>query len=101
MRVFGSTALLLLSSTFSSAAPNIVVIMTDDQEDTGSMAYMPKVHSLLAERGVTFTNSFVNLSLCCPSRASFLTGQAAHNNGIRANSPLVLWMKVDGRPSRT
>ena len=32
--------------------------MTDDQEDTGSMAYMPKVHALLAERGITFTNSF-------------------------------------------
>jgi hypothetical protein len=27
------------------------------------MAYMPKVLSLLAERGVTFTNSFVNVPL--------------------------------------
>ena len=88
MRIFGAAALLLLSSAFASAAPNVVVIMTDDQEDTGSMAYMPKVHSLLAEHGVTFTNSFVNLSLCCPSRASFLTGQAAHNTGIKSNSPL-------------
>ena len=70
------------------AAPNIVVIMTDDQDDTGSMAYMPKTLSLIAERGVTFKNSFVNLPLCGPSRASFLTGQAAHNHGIRANSPL-------------
>ena len=62
--------------------------MTDDQEDTGSMAYMPKTLSLIAEHGVTFKNSFVNLPLCGPSRASFLTGQAAHNHGIRANSPL-------------
>jgi N-acetylglucosamine-6-sulfatase len=68
--------------------PNVVVILTDDQEDMGSMAYMPKSLFLLAERGVTFTNSLVNLSLCAPSRASFLTGQAAHNNGIRANSPV-------------
>ena len=62
--------------------------MTDDQDDTGSMAYMPKTLSLIAEHGVTFKNSFVNLPLCGPSRASFLTGQAAHNHGIRANSPL-------------
>ena len=73
--------------TASEAAPNIVVIMTDDQEDTGSMAYMPKLHALLAEQGVTFTNSFVNLPLCAPSRASFLTGLSAHNTGIKANNP--------------
>jgi arylsulfatase A-like enzyme len=63
-----------------------VVVLTDDQDDTGSMAYMPKTLRLLAEHGVTFKNSFVNFSLCAPSRASFLTGQAAHNHGIRSNS---------------
>ena len=88
MRVLFAIVLLLVSATASLAAPNIVVIMTDDQDDTGSMAYMPKTLSLIAERGVTFKNSFVNLPLCGPSRASFLTGQAAHNHGIRANSPL-------------
>src|SRR6476619_5392994 len=76
-----------LAST-QKTRPNIVVIMSDDQEDTGSMAYMPKTLSLIAEHGVTFKNSFVNLSLCAPSRTSFLTGQAAHNHGIKANSPL-------------
>jgi len=88
MRVLFAIVLLLVSSTASLAAPNIVVIMTDDQDDTSSMAYMPKTLSLIAEHGVTFKNSFVNLPLCGPSRASFLTGQAAHNHGIRANSPL-------------
>ena len=34
-----------------------------------------------------FANSFVNFSLCSPSRASFLTGKAAHNTGIKANKP--------------
>jgi N-acetylglucosamine-6-sulfatase len=80
--------LLLASTSAPQAAPNIVVIMTDDQEDTGSMAYMPKTHALLAEKGLTFTNSFVNLPLCAPSRASFLTGQSAHNTGIKANNPV-------------
>jgi N-acetylglucosamine-6-sulfatase len=69
------------------AKPNVVVIMTDDQDDTGSMAYMPKTLRLIAEHGVTFKNSFVNFSLCAPSRVSFFTGQAAHNHGIRSNSP--------------
>src|SRR4029078_5948919 len=90
MRVTLPAALLLLLASTSApqAAPNIVVIMTDDQEDTGSMAYMPKTHALLAEKGVTFTNSFVNLPLCAPSRASFLPGQSAHNTGIKANNPV-------------
>jgi hypothetical protein len=87
MRLFAALVLLLASVTASEAAPNIVVIMTHDQEDTGSMAYMPKLHALLAEQGVTFTNSFVNLPLCAPSRASFLTGLSAHNTGIKANNP--------------
>jgi hypothetical protein len=62
--------------------------MTDDQEDTGSMAHMPQALSLIAEHGVTLKNSFVDLPLCAPSRAPFFTGQAAHNHSIRANSPL-------------
>ena len=85
--VLGVIAATLLFGGAASAAPNIVVIMTDDQE-TSSLAYMPKLNALIAEQGITFTNSFVNLPLCAPSRASFLTGQAAHNHGIRANNPL-------------
>jgi len=71
-------------ATSAAAAPNIVVILTDDQEDTGSMAYMQRVQAL-AQQGVTFKNSFVNFSLCAPSRSSFFTGQAAHNDGIESN----------------
>jgi N-acetylglucosamine-6-sulfatase len=36
---------------------------------------------------VTFRNSFVNYSLCCPSRATFLTGQYAHNHDVWGNAP--------------
>ena len=87
-RVCLALLFLLAPTTIAFAAPNIVVVMTDDQEDTGSMAYMPKVRSLIAEQGITFQNSFANVPLCAPSRASFFTGEAAHNHGIRANSPL-------------
>jgi arylsulfatase A-like enzyme len=77
MRLFLAVLVVLLASSQVAARPNIVVIRTDDQEDTGSMDYMPRLHALIVERGITFKNSFVDLPLCAPSRASFLTGQAA------------------------
>ena len=65
--------------------PNVVMIMTDDQT-LESMRVMPNVKTLLADQGVTFDNSFVSYSLCCPSRATYLTGQYAHNHGVWGNS---------------
>jgi arylsulfatase A-like enzyme len=70
----------------SADQPNIVVIMTDDQT-LESLRVMPHVDELLAAQGVTFDASVVSFPLCCPSRATFLTGQYSHNNGVRANSP--------------
>lgn len=66
--------------------PNIVVVMTDDQ-DVASMAVMPKVRRLLADHGTTFTRSYASFPLCCPSRATLLTGQYSHNHGVRNNIP--------------
>jgi N-acetylglucosamine-6-sulfatase len=65
--------------------PNVVMIMTDDQT-VESMRVMPNVKTLLADQGVTFDNNFVSYSLCCPSRATYLTGQYAHNHGVWGNS---------------
>jgi len=65
--------------------PNVVMIMTDDQT-LESMRVMPNVKTLLADQGVTFDNNFVSYSLCCPSRATYLTGQYAHNHGVWGNS---------------
>jgi N-acetylglucosamine-6-sulfatase len=66
--------------------PNVIVIMTDDQT-VGSLQVMGNVKRLLAERGASFANSFVSFSMCCPSRATFLTGQYAHNHGVLSNDP--------------
>jgi N-acetylglucosamine-6-sulfatase len=64
--------------------PNIVFIVTDDQRwDT--LWSMPTVAKELAGRGVTFTNGFVSNPLCCPSRASILTGQYSHSTGVYTN----------------
>ena len=66
--------------------PNILFIVTDDL-DTRSVSRMPNLRSLLMEKGTTFENAFVTDSLCCPSRATFLRGQYAHNHGIVRNEP--------------
>jgi arylsulfatase A-like enzyme len=70
----------------AQARPNIVVIQTDDQT-VESMRVMNRVNSLIGVPGATFRNSFVNFSQCCPSRATFLTGQYMHNHRVFGNTP--------------
>jgi N-acetylglucosamine-6-sulfatase len=86
--------------------PNVVVIESDDQT-VESLRVMEHVRTLLGDEGATFRNSFVNFPLCCPSRATFLTGQYAHNHGVggqgfekfqasyQANN-LAVWLKKAG-----
>ena len=66
--------------------PNVVFVMTDDQA-AEQMRFMPKTNALLGQGGVTFRNSFSSYPLCCPSRATWLTGQYAHNHDVRTNQP--------------
>ncbi len=67
--------------------PNIILIMTDDQDYQSAQnpTYMPKLHALIREEGTEFVNAFAQLPLCTPSRACMLTGQSAHNHGVIAN----------------
>jgi arylsulfatase A-like enzyme len=102
------------SSALAAGAPavapglNVVVIETDDQT-AQSLWAMPTVDRLLARKGVSFDNSFVSYSLCCPSRATFLTGQYAHNHGVvdntlpyggyeklRGDNTLPVWLREAG-----
>jgi len=73
------------SSTLAHAGttgrPNIVLIVTDDQR-WNTLWAMPNVRRDLVANGVTFTNAFVTTSLCCPSRASILTGQYSRHTGV-------------------
>ena len=67
--------------------PNIVLIQTDDQTSSQlTSAVMPNTERLLAGHGTTFTNYMVTTAQCCPSRASLLTGQYAHNDGVTSNN---------------
>ena len=87
--VGGSTGGHSGSSAHAAVAPprpNIVVLETDDQT-LAEMEVLPSVRRLIGGEGVTFDNNFDAFSLCCPSRATFLTGQYSHNNGVRGNAP--------------
>jgi N-acetylglucosamine-6-sulfatase len=76
--------------------PNVVVLMTDDQT-LRSMRAMPRTRALIGDQGATFANSFVSNPRCCPARATFLTGQYSHNNGVLTNGPpLGGWQRLRG-----
>ncbi|KAF5351283.1 hypothetical protein D9758_007985 [Tetrapyrgos nigripes] len=65
------------------AQPNIVLIITDDQDvRTDNLLYMPKLQKHVAEQGMSFERFYAPVSLCCPSRVSLLTGQFAHNHNV-------------------
>jgi arylsulfatase A-like enzyme len=64
-----------------AGAPNVLVIVTDDQR-TGTMVAMPKTLQWLGSGGVTFDRGFVTTPSCCPSRASIFSGRYVHNHGV-------------------
>lgn len=65
--------------------PNILVLLTDDQT-VEQMRVLERTRTQVFDRGTTFSESFVSYPTCCPSRATMLTGQYAHNHGVRWNS---------------
>jgi N-acetylglucosamine-6-sulfatase len=82
---------LLLSScqfqfpTFNSPRPNFLIIMSDDQRyDT--LDYMPRTKRLIVDQGVSFSSAYATTPLCCPSRASILTGMYAHRHNVHTNT---------------
>lgn len=68
----------------SGEKPNVLMVMTDDQW-LESMRIMSHTKRLVGEEGVTFDRYHPSTPLCCPSRSTYLSGQFAHNNGVRHN----------------
>jgi alpha-L-rhamnosidase len=75
-----------------NAAPNIVLILSDDQA-WGDYGFMGHAHietphlDRLASEGLTFTRGYVVAPLCRPSLASLVTGLHPHQHGIVGNDP--------------
>ena len=72
--------------------PNIIFIFTDDQP-YHTVQYMPTVRDVLMKDGINFENGFSTTPLCCPSRASILTGEYVHNHQVYTNT-----MPLGGAP---
>ena len=79
--------LLLTATAFSAEKPNIIFIFSDDHAEHAISSYGSKVNQTphldrIAKEGARFTDSFVTNSICTPSRATLLTGQYSHLNGV-------------------
>lgn len=97
--VVGALVVLAMAATIPTGStsraqdprPSIVVIVTDDQDFTsllGPPAAMPWLQNRLRKdpNWYTFDNAFVNTPLCCPSRATILTGLNSRHSGVQRNS---------------
>lgn len=74
-----------------SSRPNILFIMSDDHGAQSISAYNDQlIHTphidRLADEGIRMDNVYCTNSLCAPSRATILTGQYSHENGVRGLS---------------
>ncbi|MFN3168651.1 MAG: sulfatase [Phycisphaeraceae bacterium] len=92
--VYFALGLLLMSPATRAEPgdrPNILFIMCDDHGTQAIGAYGGRLAPLnptptldaLAANGMRFDNVFCTNSICTPSRASILTGQYSHVNGVR------------------
>jgi arylsulfatase A-like enzyme len=86
---------LLVFLFFSSTAiaqqrPNVIYIMSDDHDEKAISAYNKTLISTpnldrIAKEGILFRRCFVGNSICSPARATLLTGQLSHKNGVKDN----------------
>lgn len=90
---FGATG----PANAAMTAPNILIIVTDDQRAAGTLGVQPTVRSWLRDEGTTFSHAYATTPLCCPSRASIITGLYAHNHSITGDGNNVGKLRmVDG-----
>lgn len=74
------------TGTIPDGPLNVLLILTDDQR-YDSMWPMPYTTEVFGKTALTFTNGYVNTPMCCPARASLLSGgYYASENGVRSNS---------------
>jgi len=63
--------------------PNIVVILTDDQDlHMQSVEYMPLLKKHIIDHGTFYKRHYCSTAICCPSRVTLWTGRNAHNTNV-------------------
>jgi N-acetylglucosamine-6-sulfatase len=72
------------TATAVDSPPNVVLILVDDAR-LDDLASLPQIRSLVGDAGATYANAYSPFPLCCPARATILTGQYAHNHGVLEN----------------
>jgi arylsulfatase A-like enzyme len=65
--------------------PNVLIIVTDDQQAHQTLGVMPATRRWFVEEGTRFRTAFATTPQCCPSRATIFSGRYAHNHGVRRN----------------
>lgn len=65
--------------------PNILIILTDDQRESGTMQALPNTRRVFARGGTRYTQAYATTPNCCPSRSSIFTGRYAHNHKVKRN----------------
>ena len=98
-RAFATLLFVLLSSTSvissepspTTSPPNILFILTEDQgAQLGALGTVgletPHIDEL-AQRGILFSQAFVDVPVCSASKAAIYTGLHGHANGIPTNTP--------------
>ncbi|KAJ8672760.1 hypothetical protein QAD02_004020 [Eretmocerus hayati] len=80
--------LVLLASCFTvCSGKNIVLILADDLDSVlDGMIPLKSTRKLIGDEGITYDNAFAAVPICCPNRASILTGRYQHNHGTFNNS---------------
>ena len=92
-------------SSGARVRPNVLFVLMDDMRwDYMGCAGHPVIKTpaldRLAREGARFTNAFVSLSLCSPSRATFLTGLYAHVHGVLDNRTPLDFSRLTTFPQR-
>ncbi|KAF5592016.1 arylsulfatase [Fusarium subglutinans] len=76
-------ALLFAAGLVQAKRPNILFILTDDQDlHMESVDHMQYLKSDIVSKDTTYNQHYCTVALCCPSRATLWTGKAAHNHNI-------------------
>lgn len=89
MRLLISFLVLSLTAA-AQQRPDIIYIMSDDHDADAISAYNKKFIKTphidrIANEGMLFTRAFVANSICGPVRATLITGQHSHKNGMKNN----------------